>query len=381
MPSPSGHAKLSPSGADRWVPCPGSVHAEPGAVDTGSAAADEGTAQHEVTSRCLTLGKSPKWFRGETVKGVKITGAHVAAIEVVVAWVKEYMKAHKGAVLYSEKEIDIGPAFGLPVTSDGKTDLWGTSDIVIHAGHELVIADAKFGYHRVKALANRQLTLYAIGEEHANGMLGFESIRLAIIQPAHGVDEYAFPVAELHEMREGFIQPIKDALNPLAPRVPSTEACRWCRAAAICPTLKEFTLLAAQREFAAFDTLGLEEIKEVLDKREITEQYMRAVYTHALRLAQSGVGIPGYKVVTGDKRRAWTDEDKAAKALAKAGVDLDDACPRKLCTPAQAEKLIGGKAGKELIATLAAKPPGEPVLVPADDGREAEAPVFPEVLD
>lgn len=378
---PSAHAKLSPSGADRWVQCPGSVHAEPGAVDTGSVAADEGTAQHEVLSRCLTLGKSPKWFKGETVKGVRITGAHVAAVEVVVAWVKEYMKAHKGAVLYSEKEIDIGPAFGLPVMADGKSDLWGTSDIVIHAGPELVIADAKFGYHRVKALANRQLTLYGIGEEHANGMMGFEDIRLAIIQPAHGVDEYAFPVAELHEAREGFVQHVKDALNPLAPRVPSTEACKWCRAAAICPTLKDFTLLAAQKEFAAFDTLSLNEIREVLDKEEITKQYIRAVYTHALRLAQSGVTIPGYKVVTGEKRRAWMDESKAAKALEKAGVDLDEACPRKLCTPAQAEKLIGGKVGKDLVAALAAKPPGDPTLVPVDDDRSAEAPVFPEVLD
>ena len=42
------HAKLSASGSHRWAHCPGSVKAESGINDRKSAAADEGTAAHEL---------------------------------------------------------------------------------------------------------------------------------------------------------------------------------------------------------------------------------------------------------------------------------------------------------------------------------------------
>lgn len=377
---PSAHAKLSPSGADRWVECPGSIHAEPAAKDTGSKSADEGTAQHEVLSRCLVLGKSPRFFVGEQIKGIRITKAMTEAVAEVVAWVKAYLKAHPGAILYSEKEVDIGPAFGLPITSDGKTDLWGTSDVIIHAGRELVIADAKFGYHPVAAWMNRQLTLYAVGEEHQNGMLGFEHVRLAILQPAQGNSEFDFPVADLHEYREGLLPAVKAALDPLAPRRPSEKACKWCRAAPICPALREKSLLDAQAEFGRFDTLSVEQVKEVLDRAEVTEAYIASVRRHALGLVQSGLRIEGYKVVQGATRRAWADEEQACKALVKAGVPEDEAAPRKVVSPAKAEKLLGKPKAKAVLEGLVFQPPGEPRLVAEADGREALPAVF-EVLD
>ena len=48
------HAKLSASGSSRWLNCPGSVKAEEGFTDNGSAFAFEGTCAHELAELALT---------------------------------------------------------------------------------------------------------------------------------------------------------------------------------------------------------------------------------------------------------------------------------------------------------------------------------------
>ena len=380
---PNAHAKLSPSGAGRWVDCPGSIHAEPVVADTGSAAADEGTACHAVAEKCLRGGRKARFFVGETIKSdrkggaVKVSRQMADWVQEGLDWVRNYAKEHPQAQVYSEQEIDIGPAFGLPITADGKSDLWGTADVVIISGQELVIVDFKFGYHYVEVLANLQLSLYSIGAEHANAMLSFEQVRHVIIQPQNGgAREEVVPIAELHERREGLTKAIHAALDPFSPRRPSERACQYCRAAPVCPALHEQALAVAKTEFAQIDTLSPEQLADILDKAPMVEKLLSAVATHALRLAQIGQPIPGYKVVRGRKHRAWTDEKKALKALVKMGLDEDEAAPRKVITPSQAEKAIGGKEGKAVVETLACVPEGEPTLVKVTDSRPALPPEF-----
>ena len=50
------HAKLSASGAHRWLACPGSVKAEDGIPDVTSTFAQEGTAAHELGEIALVSG-------------------------------------------------------------------------------------------------------------------------------------------------------------------------------------------------------------------------------------------------------------------------------------------------------------------------------------
>ena len=73
-----------------------------------------------------------------------------------------------------------------------------------------------------------------------------------------------------------------------------------------------------------------------------------------------GGDVPGFKLVTGRKHRQWSDEDKVYDAAS----DIPGAYA--VVTPAQMEKLPGGKEIADRYATI---PPGDPTLAPASDKR------------
>jgi len=67
------HARLSPSSAETWCNCPGSVNliAKCNVPDTSSVYADEGTAAHELLEQCLLNDSDPENYRDHvfTVNG------------------------------------------------------------------------------------------------------------------------------------------------------------------------------------------------------------------------------------------------------------------------------------------------------------------------
>ena len=73
------HAKLSPSSAERWMTCPGSVALCDGLVDEGSSFAAEGTAAHWVAEQIL-LGKHDKF----SVVGQKAENEYIVTADMVV---------------------------------------------------------------------------------------------------------------------------------------------------------------------------------------------------------------------------------------------------------------------------------------------------------
>lgn len=63
------HAKIcGPSGAHRWMVCPGSERLSQGMPDGSSKYAIEGTAAHALAEQCLLSGLDPLDFVGQDIE-------------------------------------------------------------------------------------------------------------------------------------------------------------------------------------------------------------------------------------------------------------------------------------------------------------------------
>src|SRR5574340_314178 len=245
------HARLSPSKAERWMTCPGSVAFAAGYPDRVTRAAAEGTACHAVLSRWLNGGKPAT--EGEVVRvdgfgSVELTEEMVDWIGECETWVRDYLAAHHTAMLLSEESICPGHAFNCP------GDLWGTADVLIATPEELVVFDAKFGYRPVGIEDNPQLLLYAIGAQSEFGWV-FPSLRLVICQPRNGgVKSLVVSADYLKEKIREFAPKVRAALDPSSPLVASAVACEWCPAAGAYPEAQSKALAVARNEFSIVPT-------------------------------------------------------------------------------------------------------------------------------
>lgn len=389
---PSAHAKLSPSAGKRWLNCPGSVELCSTVVDAGSNDADDGTACHSILQLRLEGKAVPSSIiisrDDEERREIPVTKELTRLVDPVYDWIIDYKAKHK-ATIHAEMRMEIGSvAFGLP---EGL--LWGTSDVVAH-GDELAVMDAKFGFIPVEVKGNEQLILYALGAMYASAWM-YDTIRLVILQPkvSEEPSEHVYTGAQLMAFEAEFAPKVQAAANG-GPLVPSEGACRWCRAAGVCPALRDQVMQVARQEMASVLTMSPDEISTLLLKSEMIENAITAVRAHATKLAEMGTPIPGFKLVQGEKKRAWLNAEEAPKRLKKLGLVEEQIFERKLVTPASAEadladriiakskekitKKYAKEQAKVLLADLAAKPPGLPTLVRIDDARPEVGPAFTE---
>lgn len=153
------HAKLSPSSAERWMSCPGSVALNEGKDDNGSSYAAEGTAAHELAEKILrgNLGaaeaKGLVGLRAEN--GVEWTDDMLRDVLKYTDQIHQIVES-TGGTLHVEQKLPIWPW-------TDEAEAHGTADAVIVAGEELIVADLKFGMGvEVSAVDNKQLMLYAL---------------------------------------------------------------------------------------------------------------------------------------------------------------------------------------------------------------------------
>lgn len=153
------HATLSPSSAERWMACPGSVALCEGKEDKGSSYASEGTAAHELAEKILRGNLSPAEAKGlvglTAENGVVFTDDMLRDVLKYTEQIHDLVRG-TGGILHVEQRLPIGQWTDEP-------DAHGTSDAVIVAGDELIVADLKFGMGvEVSAESNPQLMIYAL---------------------------------------------------------------------------------------------------------------------------------------------------------------------------------------------------------------------------
>ena len=368
------HAKLSPSGAHRWMRCTGSLRLEAEMPDQPSSFAAEGSLAHDLASDYLKGGFDPANLIGDTLH---FDGFAFTVDQAMVDHVLDYCKlvneyAAKGDLLI-EQRVEFSESIGVP-------ESFGTADAVVIGDGTLYVIDLKYGAGvRVDATENEQLMLYALGAMETYDVLGpFNEVVMVIHQPRmNHVSEYAVPADHIRAFAERAREAAKKALFDNDPTYEAGEKqCKFCKAKAICPALKaevdNMTAdVATPADFADLIQSDGEDLAEALKRVAVIEQWCAAVREEAERRLIAGEPVPGFKLVEGRKgNRKWTDEKAVEAALHKLSLEYDDIFETKLASPTKIEKLLKGKP--EALAEVmqhTARPDGKPSVVYATDQR------------
>lgn len=377
------HAVLSPSAAERWLACPGSVLLCENIPGSTSEYAEEGTCAHELgelKARYIILQEltSEEYHREHMrwrQRWHRFVGEEEALAEMeihtdaYVALLQERLALHPNSVLMLEESLPTG----LP---DGGR---GTSDAVIVSPVHVEIIDLKYGSGvRVSPIENPQLRLYALGalDEYGDIMGDTKTVRATVFQPRIGDGHAATEEMSAEDLREwrSRILPIAEAaLQPGAEFGPSDEACRWCPASGQCPAQMSAVFDALDSgDMSDRSLLTPADVADAYSKLRMVRDWANAVEEVALHMGYSqGKALPGYKVVLSGGRRYVKDPEGAIQALVGEGYTKEEVTSTKILGIGDLEGLLGVGGFSKVLGKFVERTPGKPAIAHEDDDRPA----------
>ena len=371
---PEVHAKLSASGAKKWMACPGSVLMEAKIPDKVSVYAAEGTTAHALGEAKIrhTIKEYTKAKYHKAVKDLEIDDEMEeytdAYRDFVLERLNEMKRTESGVILLLEQRLDF---------SEYVPEGFGTGDCILIGAGKLEIIDLKYGKGvPVRAQENPQMRLYALGALAAYDFLyDIKEVNMCIFQPRiDNIDTATMTAEELRAWGEE-IRPIAQKAFDGVEEYHAGSHCdtNFCKARPFCRAYAERNLELAKLDFKKPAQLTPEEISEVLEQAEALAKWATLIKEYALDEAiNNGVEFPGYKVVEGRSNRTFSIDDTliAGQLIAK-GYNEDDIWPRKLKSITALEKYMGKKEFTALLGEFVIKPTGKPTLVSEQDKRPA----------
>ncbi len=237
--------------------------------------------------------------------------------------------------------------------------------------------------------------LYALGAlSMANPDEHVERVSMAIHQPRrHHFDEWECGVEELMVLADRAntsavivnnigVNGVTDATLAAA-LFPGEKQCRFCKAKATCPALRDEI---AKEVFDSFDALETTEPRTLttkstsellgiaMGKVDLIEGWCKAVRETTHVQMMSGVSIPGQKLVQGRAgNRAWIDENQAEQAFKKMRFKKEEMYSYKIISPTVAAKMLEKRFPRRWkeLQSLITRSDGHPVVAPVSDKRPA----------
>lgn len=367
------HARLAPSGAKRWMACPGSVEFTKDIPDTDSPAAKEGTDAHFVLEYCLKNKVQPQTLVG---KDLSDTDRHIiftvnqemaVAVDTVLQTINQRYMTHKqngGEVFKVHSELKVFPS------RLGRFDIEGTADVIIETDAYNEVIDLKYGKGVLVESRDPQLFIYGIGAIDTLGLDEQLALITTVVQPRAEhpegkVRSTAYEPNDIIVFADAVLKAAKATDDPNAPRIPGEEQCRFCSGKGTCPEVADKALKAAQAVFEDISStntseiqqnvlrepqsLSPEQVRMILENAPLIKSWVSAVEEFAKEQMLAGKTIPGFKLIAGRRSRNWDIKDdkleelmRSMKRTDRKKITLDDIYTRKMRTPAGMEKALKG---------------------------------------
>jgi hypothetical protein len=223
--------------------------------------------------------------------------------------------------------------------------LGGTADAILVDGNHLHVVDLKTGRVAVDAENNKQLLTYALGAMRQFKAPSTIECTMHIFQPRVGHSKWTVSgnYLELHGRR--LLEAAELALSSDAPTSPSVDACRYCRAKTICPSMREKVQETARSDFKPDTAIT----PEMLDDAALVAAWADAVQSAAKAQITEGKAITGWTMRAGRKTKFWKDEALVMEAF------KDNLKVWELKSPSAVLKL-GVEVSEDLVGEKVAAP-------------------------
>ena len=321
------HARLSASRTDRFMQCPGSYRLESlMPYEPAGEAAAIGTAIHELSEIILSGKEVPAGTDPD----------HVAMAQGYANFVNTLVENPRKKLI--EVNLDEGlkslhPALG------------GTADAILVDGNHLHVIDLKTGRVAVDATDNKQLLTYALGAMRQLKAPNTIECTMHIYQPRVGHSKWTVSGNRLNLHGERLKEAAELALSGDAPTSPSPDACRYCKAKTICPSMREKVQETARSDFKPDTTVT----PEMLDDAALVAAWADAVQSAAKEQLANGKSIQGWTMRMGRKTKFWKDEALVMEAF------KDNLSAWELKSPSAVLKL-GVEVSEDLVGEKVAAP-------------------------
>jgi hypothetical protein len=189
--------------------------------------------------------------------------------------------------------------------------LGGTADAILVDGDHLHVIDLKTGRVAVDANENKQLLTYALGAMRQLKAPSTITCTMHIFQPRVGHSKWTVSGNYLNLHGRRLLSAAELALTSDAPTNPSPDACRYCKAKTICPSMREKVQEVARNDFLPDTTVT----PEMLDNAALVAAWADAVQSAAKEQLTSGKSIQGWTMRIGRKTKFWKDEALVQEAF------------------------------------------------------------------
>lgn len=420
------HHKYGASGAEGWMFCAGKVVMEAPFPNDHSPYSDEGSAAHFLASESLLTGKSLESFIGREIACCtrkdqsdyecfkekaerksdvrNVFTVDETMVENLQVYIDTVVEKAEGGLLYIETRVNFGAVTGME-------DAFGTADaIALTRDNRLLVIDLKYGYRRVSASHNKQLSLYALGAIHYLKDIvtppEIAEVELCIVQPRIGnIDSWLTTVVDLRKFgnkTKAYYRDCKEAEDMLVKLPvaeweelylhPSEKACEWCRAKASCKRFANSVIADVSQVIGAatIDDLVDLDVEDAFNEavlklpkmpfEQLMDMYMfvtkhklfiEAVEETAKKRMLEGERDKRYKLVAGKQgNRAWSNEKVVAGRMLAEGIPEESVYTKTLLSPSKFEKLVGKKSKLlERFENLIERSEGKPTIADYMDKR------------